>query len=388
MTPASSVGIVVQSYSDFISSTPVCVAQGLAELGHPVTVITTGASDARAAPYPKESRPGRDATARWEVVHVPYAGVLRDNVLVWPSRGAFPAGLDCLVLHEDYPILSGLAASYAFRHSVPYFIASERYYYPPDLLTRSALRVLDRTWGRHLWERAALGVYHTRACLRFFTDLGPLPGKTDVIPGVIYAEALAAAVSRPSDRPLPDPNGPVRLLAVARLTPYKGIRPLLGALAILARRGRAVQLRVLGRGPEELRLRAEAQALGLTDRVRFDTAPVPNAGMYRIYEEADIYVQPSLAEPFGSAVIEAMAAGLPVVASAVGGMLDTVEDGVTGFLAPADDPPALAERLDALVTDPARRRTMGEAGQKRSLHRYDYHVVSRTYADWIHRLVG
>jgi glycosyltransferase involved in cell wall biosynthesis len=80
----------------------------------------------------------------------------------------------------------------------------------------------------------------------------------------------------------------------------------------------------------------------------------------------DVYVQPSLGEPFGIAALEAMAAGLPVVATSAGGLPELVEHGRTGWLIPPCDPSALADRLRSLLIDPGERHRMGIAGHVRA----------------------
>jgi glycosyltransferase involved in cell wall biosynthesis len=121
-------------------------------------------------------------------------------------------------------------------------------------------------------------------------------------------------------------------------------------------------LEIAGSGPERPTLEREAQTLGLSDGVRFlgwveELAPV--------LARWDVFVLPSLEEGFPMAVAEAMAAGLPVVATAVGGIPEIVEDGRTGYLVRSVDPAALAERLRVLILDPAQCRMMGDAGRAR-----------------------
>jgi len=84
------------------------------------------------------------------------------------------------------------------------------------------------------------------------------------------------------------------------------------------------------------------------------------------YAAMDVFVLPSAQpEPFGGVVMEAMSMGVPVIATAIGGSLDQVADGVTGFLIPPSDPQALAEKIELLIRDPALRSRMAQAGPER-----------------------
>ena len=94
----------------------------------------------------------------------------------------------------------------------------------------------------------------------------------------------------------------------------------------------------------------------------------------RLFWSSDVFALPSRSEPFGIVCAEAMAAGLPVVASAVGGITDIVEDGVSGRLVPADDPGALGAALDELLGSEPRRRALGDAGRRIAERRFDERV--------------
>jgi glycosyltransferase involved in cell wall biosynthesis len=117
---------------------------------------------------------------------------------------------------------------------------------------------------------------------------------------------------------------------------------------------------VAGAGPERARLEALAAELGLRDSVRF-AGFVPEADLPAVYAAADIYVHTGVQESFGLSVIEAAAAGLPVVAVAEGGPCDTVQDGRTGLLLPST-PEAVAAGLARLANHPGEAAAMGQAG--------------------------
>jgi len=152
---------------------------------------------------------------------------------------------------------------------------------------------------------------------------------------------------------------PIRICSIARFEPPKDHATLLVALAAL--RTRAWSLDLIGDGPAEARMRRLAERLGIAERVRFrgyQSDPEP------VLAAAQIFVLATRSEAFPRSVLEAMRAGLPVVASDVGGMRESVEEGITGLLVPPQEPVALAAAIDALITDGARRRQLGEAGRR------------------------
>jgi D-inositol-3-phosphate glycosyltransferase len=157
------------------------------------------------------------------------------------------------------------------------------------------------------------------------------------------------------------------LLFVGRLEPLKGLELLIDALAELE--DSAPVLLVAGgdaRAADYMgRLRDQAARLGLGERVRFVGA-VPQERLPLYYSAADVCVVPSYYESFGLVALEAMACGTPVVASRVGGLTGTVQDGVSGYLIPWRCPQPFADKIDLLLTNDELRRTMGAAAHERA----------------------
>jgi glycosyltransferase involved in cell wall biosynthesis len=161
---------------------------------------------------------------------------------------------------------------------------------------------------------------------------------------------------------------------VARLDPVKRLDVLLGALHRLD----GVCAFVVGYGPEEQRLKEMAEELGLGERVHFAGY---QQDVWTWLAACDVFALSSDWEGMPNAVLEAMAAGLPVAATAVGGTPDVVVQGATGLLVPPDDATALAAALDRLIHDPDLRRTMGAAGRQRVRARFSVQqMVERTQA--------
>jgi glycosyltransferase involved in cell wall biosynthesis len=150
--------------------------------------------------------------------------------------------------------------------------------------------------------------------------------------------------------------------AASRLVPIKGIVYLIRAIARLHDELPAVRLEIAGAGPERQSLEHEAHRLRLRDAVKFVGW---QRDIWPWLTRWDVFAQPSLAEGFGMAALEAMTAGLPVVGTLAGGLPELIEDGCTGYVVPPADVTALAARLRALMLDADLRRAMGTAAHAR-----------------------
>ncbi|MFD1342727.1 glycosyltransferase family 4 protein [Litorisediminicola beolgyonensis] len=166
-------------------------------------------------------------------------------------------------------------------------------------------------------------------------------------------------------------KGPgTRLLFVGRLAGVKGVPLLVDAVRRLASDHPDVQLDLIGDGPDRAALEAKVTNAGLSDRIRFlgyrNQEAVADALV-----ETDLFVLPSFAEGVPVVLMEAMAAGVPVVTTRIAGVPELVEDGETGLLVPAGNPEALTSAIATLITDPDRRRRMGAAGQRKVRAEFD-----------------
>jgi D-inositol-3-phosphate glycosyltransferase len=174
---------------------------------------------------------------------------------------------------------------------------------------------------------------------------------------------------------------PFRLLVVSRLVERKGIGNAITAMAKVPEAELVVAggppAAELARDPEARRLTALAERLGVAGRVRL-LGRVGRAELPALYRSADLVVNVPWYEPFGIVPLEAMACGVPVVASAVGGLVDTVVDGVTGVHVPPRRPGLVAEAVAGLLADPARRAALGAAGARRARRRYGWDRIARS----------
>ncbi len=180
-----------------------------------------------------------------------------------------------------------------------------------------------------------------------------------------------------------------RIVAVGRLVERKGFGNVLEALTRLPDTEVVLaggpERGALGADPQARRLRALARRLGVADRVEL-RGRVARAELPALVRSADVVVCTPWYEPFGIVPLEAMACGVPVVASAVGGLIDTVVDGVTGIHVPPRRPEELAAALRALLDEPEHRRRLGAAGARRARERYGWDRVAAATLRVLHEL--
>jgi glycosyltransferase involved in cell wall biosynthesis len=180
------------------------------------------------------------------------------------------------------------------------------------------------------------------------------------------------------------PDGPACVGAVANLRPVKGLDVLLRAAALLRDAHPAVAFRVAGEGEQRPALEAQAAAAGLAGRFALPgvVGDVPGflAGL-------DVAVLPSRAEGMSNALLEYMAAGRPVVATAVGGTPDLIEDGAQGLLVPPGNAEALAAAIGRLLRQPELALRLGAAARRRAQQRYSRAAMVRRFEEFYARLV-
>lgn len=262
-------------------------------------------------------------------------------------------GLRLTPLFVAASLASGLPLLVTLHNLVPENLAL-----PIRVLLRSAL-----------W-RARRIIAVSQAVARSAEAVAPIRGRLTVIPNGVDLDhfAPAAASDRESARKdLGIPRDAPVALCVARLSPEKDVGNFIEAAALLAPLLPQTRFLVAGGGPLLPTLRYQVGILRLEPQLtllgRQDDIP-------RLLTASDLLCLPSREEGLPLAALEAMAAGLPVVASAVGGLPEAIEEGVTGRLVPPRAPAALAAALRDLLADSAGARAMGRAGRERAAERF------------------
>jgi glycosyltransferase involved in cell wall biosynthesis len=161
------------------------------------------------------------------------------------------------------------------------------------------------------------------------------------------------------------------IVAVGRLIDKKGFADLIQACRLLVERGRPFRCQIIGEGPLEEKLQQQIEDLNLRDSVEL-SGPKPQPEIRKYLVAGTVFVLPSVIDPEGgmdnlpTVIMEAMATGLPVVSTVIGGIPEMVIDNETGFLVPAGDARALADAIEKVVVDPSLARRLGEKGHKRA----------------------
>lgn len=180
-----------------------------------------------------------------------------------------------------------------------------------------------------------------------------------------------------SPRQLPVAGQPIRLLQACRFIAKKGLDVTLDAVALLRQQGMNVYLDLAGDGPERPALEAQIKSLGLEGRVNF-LGFLPNSELLSRLQDYTFFVHPSRDTAAGdregipNSMLEAMAAGLPVLASAHSGIPEAVESGVEGILVPQNDAQALANALTSAISDPERYAVMSQAARAKVIRCFSY----------------
>ena len=360
------------------------LAHGLAARGHCVDVVTTapdGATDPRRNGRSREC-PGRGLpgvrldgpdNAAWPGLRVLRVRSWRKGVHQSGMAGAGGYVLNAArvvrrmararshdLVHVFFSLPTGALLPFAGLRGVPIVLSLRGSDVPGHLPDDRRLETAHRALlplTRWIWRRADRVVTVSESLAaearRTISDL-----RCTVIWNGVDLDRFRPPLEPRWQRP-----GPLRCVAVGRLVECKGLGALLRAMSILGP-GR-VQLEIVGSGPCETALRALAAELGVAESVQFAGALGRDA-VAEAHRRADLYTMAPRAESFGIAFAEALASGLPVVGSTVGGIPEFVEAGRNGLLVRPDDPAALAEAIRRFADSPTLRAEFGARNREKA----------------------
>jgi glycogen(starch) synthase len=275
-------------------------------------------------------------------------------------------------IHVFFSLPTGALLPFAGIGQVPVIVSlrgSDVPGYDPYNKSIQYLHWLLLPLTRWIWRRAdrvvpvceSLGRLTERTC----------PGlRYSVVPNGVDLQLFHPAESHTRS------DGPVRCLAVARLVERKGLGELIRAFALLPRG--EFQLEIVGDGPDAAVLQALTEKLGIAQEVRF-AGSLDRAAVAERYRAADLFTLPSSAEAFGNVFAEALASGLPIVGSTVGGIPELVEHGVNGLLVDPGHPHSLAQAIRYIAADSELRSEMRLRNRAKAEARLKWSQVTARY---------
>ena len=335
------------------------LARALSERGHHVHILTTA--------FGHETRVTPGVTRIGRALLIPMNRSVATVPFSWHMSGQVKRFLnsrdfDILHLHGFFP---PDISFWALRHSrIANVVTIHTVGFNTNQLAARSFAWIFARFNRKLQGRIAV----TRGALEFIQPY--LPGDYRII-----REGVDIQRFRPSLPPVGLPTDGPRILYVGRLDARKGLPVLIQAYALVRQRVPEARLIVVGKGPLEAQAHSLATKLGVADRISFQGF-VPNEILPRYYVSADVYCAPTLGgEAFGIVLLEAMASGIPVIASRITGYNEVVEDGKNGLLILPAAPGTLADTITKVLGDRELRSRL-IAGGLRSAESHDWSKVA------------
>ncbi len=286
------------------------------------------------------------------------------------------AVLKALILHRSrrYDGIWSMMASYAGFAGLDFSYAHSRL---PFLLSIQEGDNFERREGilqpffGLIFRRAT----HVQVISNFLSDWSRKMGATSpitVIPNAVdfrlFSEVISSERANQLKEKLNKKMGDVFLITTSRLVEKNAVSDIIRSLQNLPEN---IKLLILGTGIQEEYLKQLTMDLKLTERVQF-LGFVDHRDMPQYLQVSDIFIRPSITEGFGNSFIEAMAAGIPVIATPVGGIVDFLKDGETGLFAQVRNPKSIADNVNKLVSDISLRNSIVEKAKKMVEEKYEW----------------
>lgn len=273
------------------------------------------------------------------------------------------------------------AALFALRRKYDLYWCIMTYMLFPAVLSRKAPWILTLQDGdpfTHVFNRLRIliflpllsyGFKHAKSVTAISNFLAKWSKRPDaiVIPNGVDTERFQNVKHRVFDK------NKIRLITTSRLVQKNGVEDIIKSLKFLPEN---VTLRILGSGPLEKSLKLKANSLQLQNRIEF-LGEIPHFDISKYLHEADIFIRPSLSEGMGNSFIEAMAAGLPVIGTPVGGIVDFLRDGETGLFCEVKNPKSIADRVMEYINNPELTSQIVKNAKKMVQEKYDWNLIAR-----------
>jgi glycosyltransferase involved in cell wall biosynthesis len=357
---------------EYYSSNEYLLCRGLAKLGHEVTLFIADKPPKWQTLRNEKIEKGLEKYDGF-TVHKLYAGPEVGIVPLIPSL--FPTLMkmkfDIIHAHDFYHASSfyGAIASQAKR--IPFVLTQHTEQLPSKVINAFLYLVNSYTLGRYVFFNSSKIIALGTVIKAHLVAMGADESEIEIIPNGVDTQLFS-----PDCENLLGTKweiSPPVVLFVGRLVEDKGVKYLLRAFSEVVEEIPDAKLVIVGKGPQEKELRKLQESLGLTQV--FFLGKVETKFMPNIYAGCDVFVLPSVREPFGNVVVEAMAAGKPVIGSYVGGMKDTIVHEVTGYHVQPRSSQQISKFLTRLLEDQSLRKRLGENARTRALKNYDQELL-------------
>lgn len=366
---------VVTGYfeTEYYRSNEYLICQGMVKLGHEVVLFASNK-------LPKWQNPQNSNTL---LQNMKYDGFLIRRLSCGPEIGIVPLmprllsflrkeEFDVIHAHEFFTS-SSFQSAIAAEKKCRFIVTQHNDRVPPSVVNQLLYLFNRYTFGKYALSRAKKIIALTTDIKIHLLKMGADECKIEVLPNGVNTKTFS-----PSQENLLEAKWKITspvVLFVGRLVEEKGTEYLFQAFSEVIREIPEANLVIVGKGPQEKNLKAMVGKLGL--RNVFFLGALESKFMPNIYVGCDVLVLPSVFEPFGNVVVEAMAAGKPVIGSYAGGIKDSVVHGITGFHVSPRSSKQISRYLLELLEDSALRKRLGENARKKALNEYDSELLLR-----------
>jgi len=361
------------------------LCKGLSELGHKVHLIT---SDKIAPRFSKDKTSigiGQQIVEKYKIYR--FRTILEVKSVPFVDSGVinFLSDLDFDVVHahEVYQPISLQSLHVARKRKKPYGFTQHRNYCPQSL-QGSFFRLFYQSIGKKLINSCDFICAASNSAANFLRNFG-IKRQIEILPNCLDAKMFRPNIKTDLDEKMGLKNHRV-ILSVGRLHKEKGFEYLIRAFKMINDKHHDAKLVLVGRGDEREKLESETAKFNIRNDVILINH-LPHQKMPDLYNICDIFILPSIIEPFGMTLVEAMACGKPVVGSKVGGISDIIDNEINGFLTEPRNSNQLARKIEILLSDEKLRIKFGREGRKKVENMFSYEEIAKKATDIYQRVL-
>lgn len=279
--------------------------------------------------------------------------------------------------HSFFTVPCGFISFLLYKkYKIPYIVSLRGSDVPGYSERFTALYSFIKPLVRAIWKRSFAVVSNSQGLRDLALKTGPKQAIA-VIPNGINIDQFRR--EKGDSVPTVAKSTKFKILCVTRITPRKGIKYLIEAFEELSKKSDDISLQIIGDGDERKELEKLAKDLGVGEKVEF-AGLVDHKDLPPYFENADVFVLPSLNEGMSNSMLEALATGLPLIATDTGGTKELIKDGINGFIVKMKDRQDLVDKIEILIKDPELRKKMGEESRKKS-EAMSWEKVAGEYVD-------